>query len=220
MKMFSMIFPFSEIVKTEAGKCNLQLALELAFLDGGLPQGTPISPMITNIMMIPVDYALYNGFRNFQYKWKGQEKQNYCVYTRYADDFIVSSKYDFSFRQAEKYIIDTLKSFDAPFTINEKKTRYGSSAGKNFNLGLMLNKDNEITIGHRKKKQFSNMLSAYAMDRNHGIKWELSDIQVMDGYRNYYRMVEKDRIDGLIEHLSKKFNLDIVKAMKEDLNNA
>ena len=189
-------------------------------MDGGLPQGTPISPMITNIMMIPVDYALYNGFRNFQYKWKGQEKQNYCVYTRYADDFIVSSKYDFSFRQAEKYIIDTLKSFDAPFTINEKKTRYGSSAGKNFNLGLMLNKDNEITIGHRKKKQFSNMLSAYAMDRNHGIKWELSDIQVMDGYRNYYRMVEKDRIDGLIEHLSKKFNLDIVKAMKEDLNNA
>ena len=217
MRMFSMIFPFSEVIRWRSGREALESALELGFLDGGLPQGTPLSPIITNIMMIPIDYKLCNGFRNFKYTLKGEEKESYCVYTRYADDFTISSKYDFSYKQAEQYIIDTLKSFDAPFSINEKKTRYGSSAGRNFNLGLMLNKDNEITIGHKKKKQFTAMLSSYAMDKKNGIQWDIGDVQTMDGYRNYYRMVEKERIDGLIQHLCNKFGMDIVAEIKKDL---
>ncbi len=43
-RMLSMIFPFSEVVKDFNGKTELEKALSLAFLDGGLPQGTPISP--------------------------------------------------------------------------------------------------------------------------------------------------------------------------------
>ena len=57
-KMFSMIFPFSEVMKNPEGKEQLTTALSLAFLDGGLPQGTPISPIITNLMMIPIDFTL------------------------------------------------------------------------------------------------------------------------------------------------------------------
>ena len=81
----------------------------------------------------------------------------------------------------------------------------------------MLNKDNEITIGHKKKRQFQAMLSSYAMDRKNGIAWDKSDIQTMDGYRNYYRMVEGEKIDGIVKHLSEKFGVDIVKSIKEDL---
>ena len=83
MSMFSMVFPFSEVVKIPEGKAQLRKALELAFLDGGLPQGTPISPLITNVMMIPVDFKLSKAFRDY-------DKQQF-VYTRYADDFIISS---------------------------------------------------------------------------------------------------------------------------------
>ena len=56
LHMFSMVFPFSEVMKDEKGKAELTKALELGFLDGGLPQGTPLSPTVTNIMMIPVDF--------------------------------------------------------------------------------------------------------------------------------------------------------------------
>lgn len=209
LKMFSMVFPFSEVVKNEVGKRELETALSLAFLDGGLPQGTPISPTITNIMMIPVDFKLANGFRDFN----GQR----FIYTRYADDFQVSSKYTFSFREVEKFISDTLHEFNAPFQINASKTRYGSSAGQNWNLGIMLNKDNQITVGHRKKRQFQAMLASYIMDKRNGIQWDKSDIQTMEGYRNYYRMVEGETIDKMVEHIGKKFNVDVVQLIKDDL---
>lgn len=218
MNMLSTIFPFSEVVRYPAGKQALSDALSLAFLDGGLPQGTPFSPIITNIMMIPIDFTIANALRD--YKWvnkKGEEVQQRFVYTRYADDFQVSSKYDFEYKVIEKLIVNTLSSFNAPFKLNESKTRYGSSAGRNWNLGLMLNGNNEITVGHQKKRQFQAMLSSYVMDKKNGRDWDKSDIQTMDGYRNYYHMVEPDTIDKIIEHLSKKFDVDIIKMMKDDL---
>ena len=160
-------------------------------------------------MMIPVDFEITRTLREYNHQR--------FVYTRYADDFQISSKYSFSFTEIQDVIVSILKNFEAPFTINSAKTRYGSSAGQNWNLGLMLNKDNEITVGHKKKRQFQAMLSSYVMDRKNGIAWDKSDIQTMEGYRNYYRMVEREKIDGIVKHLSDKFGVDIVKAIKEDL---
>lgn len=210
LKMFSMVYPFSEVMTFENGRQVLSKALELAFLDGGLPQGTPISPLITNTMMIPIDFILSKTLREYD--------DNRFVYTRYADDFIISSKYDFSSKNVEKLIISTLQEYNAPFSLNTKKTRYGSSAGRNWNLGVMLNKDNKITIGHKKKRQFQAMLSSYVMDRKNGKPWAIQDIQVMEGYRNYYRMVEGETIDGIVSHIGEKFGVDICKMIKQDLS--
>lgn len=209
MKMFSIIFPFSEIMKNPVGKTELETALSLCFLDGGLPQGTPISPTITNIMMIPIDHVLSNKLREYN----GVK----YIYTRYADDFLVSSKVSFSFKDIEKFIQDTLASYDAPFRINESKTRYGSSSGANWNLGVMLNKDNKITVGHKKKRALIAMLHNYVKDKMNGITWELNDLQVMEGYRSYCSMVEKESIDNAVNKLSKKFNIDVVAMIKADI---
>ena len=209
MHMFSMIFPFNLVIQREDGKAALEKALELAFLDGVLPQGTPISPTITNIMMIPIDFTLANALHDFNHQR--------FVYTRYADDFIISSRYTFSFREIEELIVETLSEFNAPFSLNREKTRYGSSSGRNFNLGVMLNAENKITIGHKKKKQFQAMLSNYVNDKKNGIDWEKSDVMVLEGYRNYYRMVEKENIDGLINHIGEKYGVDIVQMIKDDL---
>lgn len=209
MDMFSMIFPFSEVVKTVRGKAELRKALELAFLDGGLPQGTPISPTITNIMMIPVDFKLTNALRDFN-------NQRY-VYTRYADDFIISSRYEFDVHKVEELVVSTLQSFHAPFSINASKTRYGSSAGRNWNLGLMLNKDNEITVGHKKKRQFQSMLYNYITDKKKGIEWSREDVQTMQGLYSYYRMVEEKPIDAIIKHIDDKMGVDVIRMIKKDL---
>ena len=206
---FEMIYPFCEVLKFAKGREQLTKALDLAFLNGGLPQGTPISPTITNIMMIPIDYKLSNMLRDY--------KCQHYVYTRYADDFQISSKYDFRFKEIERMIVNTLAEFGAPFQLNAKKTRYGSNAGQNWNLGLMLNSENNITVGHKKKRQFEAMLASYVMDKKNGITWDKNDIQVMEGLRNYYKMVEGQTIDNIVAHVGNKFNVDIVDMICKDL---
>lgn len=209
LHMFSMIFPFSEIVKREDGREALTRALSLCFLDGGLPQGTPISPTITNIMMIPIDHQLANELRNMD---------EHYTYTRYADDILISSRIGFDYNILQDYILGVLRKFEAPFSLKKEKTRYGSSAGRNWNLGVMLNKDNEITIGHQKKKTFKAMCCNYICDKKKGVNWDKSDIQSFSGLISYYRMIEKDYIDYVIKHNNEKFGVDMMELIKSDLS--
>lgn len=206
LDMMSIIFPFSEIMKDAQGKQALEKALDLCFLNGGLPQGTPISPMLTNLMMIPIDHYLYNTLRKRQF-----------VYTRFADDIQISSKYDFDPRKMVEEIDSVLAKFKAPFKIKPAKTRYGSSSGRNWNLGLMLNKDNHITVGYQAKKRFKAMCSNYIQDRKHGIKWDHQDVLTLNGLKSYYIMVEKDYIYHLLSQLNKKYSVNIVQMMRADL---
>jgi len=207
--MLSRLFPFSELVRFPAGRDELEKALSLCFLNGGLPQGTPISPFITNVMMIAIDHNISNRLRNFD--------NRRFVYTRYADDLLISCKIDFDKDKVQQFVMDTLTEFNAPFTIKKEKTRYGSAAGRNWNLGLMLNNENQITIGHKRKKHFKAMLDNYMRDRKTGNRWELHDIQVLSGLISYYRMVEKDYINYLLRQYSEKHKADVEKCIKADL---
>lgn len=148
--------------------------------------------------------------------FRDYDKQQF-VYTRYADDFIISSKYDFDVHKVEKLVVDTLKSFGAPFSINASKTRYGSSAGRNWNLGVMLNKDNEITVGYKKKRQFQSMMYNYINDKRNDVEWPREDIMAMQGLHSYYRMVEPEAIDAIVLHTNEKLGVDVIRTIKEDL---
>ena len=206
MKMLGMIYPFCEVVKVPEGKDILEKALSLGFLDGGLPQGTPLSPSLTNAIMIPLDHYLARHF--------GDKKM---VYTRYADDILVSSKYEFKYRDEVAFINKIVKEFGAPYTIKPEKTRYGSSSGRNWNLGVMLNKDNKITIGHKRKKEFKAMLNNYTLDFKNGIRWDIGDVQEMVGLISYYKMVEEEYIKHVIIKHNEKNHCNVMKIIKADL---
>lgn len=206
MKMMSMIYPFSELVKHDDGREELERALSLGFLNGGLPQGTPLSPTLTNAIMIPIDHYLSKHFSELS-----------MVYTRYADDIDVSSKYSFNYKDTVEYINDIVKKFGAPYTIKPEKTHYGSSAGKNWMLGVMLNADNKITIGHREKKYLKAMLNNYIRDYKAGVQWDISDVQTMVGKISYYKMVESDTIMFIIKQYNEKYNVDVGKMLKADI---
>lgn len=209
ISQLAIIFPFSEILKNEEGKTQLTQAASLCFFNGGLPQGTPISPLLTNLLMIPIDHKLSNTLRDFN-------KKSY-VYTRYADDIIVSSKYDFEHDKIYKLVVNVLHQFNAPYKLNPQKTRYGSSAGSNWNLGVMLNKDNKITIGHKKKRQFRAMIDSFIRDHLNSIQWDKYDVQVLSGYINYYSMIEKSEIDSILNGYSSKYKIDIRSVIKAKL---
>jgi hypothetical protein len=210
LSQLGITFPFSYLMQNPYGKETLTKALDLCFLRGGLPQGTPISPMLTNLMMIPIDHALYNQFRSFN--------DQYHVYTRYADDLLISSRHSFAPKDAEDFVSQVLRQFNASFTVKPEKTRYGSSAGSNWNLGLMLNKDNTITLGYKAKKQLKAMINNYLGNRRNGIQWSKEHLQVMQGHINYHRMVERKYTDYILGSYKDKFGgIDILTAIREDL---
>lgn len=201
MKMLCMTYPFCEFIHYDFGcKELLEKALSLCFLDGGLPQGTPTSPMLTNAMMIPIDHAISKMCHEYQ---------PHLCYTRYADDILISSEYSFKWTDVQYKLMQILKEFEAPFALHPDKTRYGSSAGRNWNLGVMLNKDNKITIGHEKRKVFKAMMYQFMIDDARGTSWSREDVQHFLGLASYYRMIDKEDINDLFAHYSAKFNKDV-----------
>ena len=210
VRMLSMVYPFCEVVKYEDGLSALREALSLCFLDGGLPQGTPISPMLTNIIMIPIDHEISRRLRNYD--------ANDFVYTRYADDMMISSKKGFLFTGVIEMINAVFKKFDAPYTIKKEKTHYGSRAGRNWCLGLMINKDNQITVGHDNKKVFKAMLNNYIVARKDGNGWPPEEIMTLRGKLSYYRNVEPEYFNYVIGWYNKKYSCDIEKMMLADIS--
>lgn len=194
MSMLNMIYPFNLIMESRLGQEVLRKFFDLGFLNGGLPQGTPLSPMLTNLIMIPIDHELLNSFRDFN--------GGHYIYTRYADDILISNRYDFKPKEIENYIRTVLAQFGAPYEIKPQKTRYGSSSGSNWNLGLMLNKDNKITVGYKNIKRFKCMIFNYMTDAVKGVAWSYEDMQQLNGIYSYYKSVEGESLDEIIKHES------------------
>lgn len=220
LSQFRLIYPFNLIMSTAAGKKELTTALELCFLNGGLPQGTPISPFITNVMMIPFDHKLarlLNKFDNGKKNPNGGVITDRLCYTRYADDIDVSCKVIFNYKKVEREIVRLLKEMNAPFTLNETKTKFNSRAGRNWILGVMLNKDNNITVGYRKNKIFKAMLETYVRDRSMGKKWSYGDVQKLRGQISWYMSVEKDTVNYILQRYNQKFGVNILDLIAEDL---
>lgn len=205
-----MIFPFSEMYKYPAGKEALEKALSLCFLRGGLPQGTPVSPMLTNLMMIPIDHRFANTLRDFY--------GVHFVYTRYADDILLSSKIKFNSDIMVAYFNNVLTEFHAPFSINAKKTRFGSGNGHNYNLGVCLNEHNDITVGFKQKRVMRSMMYNYIKDRASGNKWDVHEIQTMQGLLSYYHSVEPQYWDTAVKKYNDAYHIDLKEAMKADLS--
>jgi hypothetical protein len=215
LRMLTDIFPFSEICKRPDGRRELSKALDLCFLAGtdaqnpasqGLPQGTPISPLLTNLMMIPIDHALTKRLR-----------ERHMIYTRYADDLLISSRVRFDVNGIQRIVASALEYFHAPFAIKPEKTRYGSRSGSNWNLGVVLNKDNEITIGWRQKKHFHAMLHNYILDHRGETAWPVEDVMQLSGLISYYKMVEKAAIEQIIAHYNQKLRVNVMRMIKDDI---
>ena len=205
ISQLSKVYPFCEMIERERNP-YLEQALSLCFLNDGLPQGTPMSPMLTNLMMIPIDYRISKYAKTHS---------PHLVYTRYADDICISSDRFFDRKEVSDSICKILSEFNAPFSLNTKKTRFGSSSGRNWNLGLMLNKDNEITVGHARKKNYTHMIHSFLLDYKSGVRWSVEDTQKLSGLTSYYKSIQEDVFSSLIGKYSQRIGVDLYAAMKD-----
>lgn len=200
LKMLKEVYPIGFLIDDPQYKQELEAALDYAFLNNSLPQGTPLSPTLTNIMMVPIDYDIQHKL------W---DMHNFYIYTRYADDLCISSKYKFDPKDPEKTVKGILRKWGATFELNEDKTRFGSTSGRNWNLGIMLNKDNRLTIGHKQNQRFRAALHNLLEDYAHGGSWEYSDRMVLAGQISYYRSIDPEYTDEVVRRYEEKYNKSI-----------
>lgn len=143
--------------------------------DGALPQGAPTSPLLLNVYLQLLDEAISTYC-----------KERKLIYTRYVDDLLISGYEKFNHVDLITFIRLNLP---IGMRINNEKTRYGSINWKNWNLGIMLNKDNDLTVGYRTKHTFKCAV------HNYNSKPELQtagNYMQLNGLLSYYKSVEPE----------------------------
>ena len=176
-----------------------------------LPQGSPTSPTLTNILCIKLDRRLTGLANRFG-----------ATYTRYADDITFSSPHNIyannEFHQELKRIIEE----DQVLIINPKKTRLQKSGYRQEVTGLIVNE--KVNIGKRYVKQIRMWLyywekygyekaqaiftMDYIKDKGHTKRHHAQLENVLDGKLEFLKMVKggedkmyrglKGRFDKLI----------------------
>lgn len=158
----------------------------VCFLNGKLPQGAPTSPLLSNLYLTNFDYILTEDLKGY-------------TYTRYADDLLISKSSAFQFSDV---IAKVQLWLPHRLTIKRDKIRYGSCNGSNWNLGLMYNKDLEITVGYRNKHLVKNKIHNLFTNKpqEHTPEWVewCQSLVELRGLIGYYTFIEPEYFNNLV----------------------
>ena len=131
-------FQFNELVSS--------ILANLCCEDGSLPQGSPVSPIITNFICLKLDTRLSELAKAYQ-----------LSYTRYADDLTFSSNNNIF----KKDLIFKIKSIiaDERFTVNNKKERLQTKSERQEVTGVIVNE--KLNVSRKYIKEIRAMLHSW-----------------------------------------------------------
>lgn len=179
---------------------RLERILDLVTIEGSLPVGFSTSPLISN--------ACLTGFDN--------ELEEYCrkgalIYTRYADDIVISAQH----RQALKDVGSTIsgilmRNFSGRLQLNEFKSKLTTVGRKVKILGMVITPSGQVTVDMELKKRIEVLLHFYTRDREkfsdavqHDMK---AGVKQLAGYVNYINTADK----AYLEKLRKKYGTTVI----------
>lgn len=143
-----------------------------------LPQGTPTSPVLSNIVCHLMDQRL-----------KGLAKRFGLVYSRYADDITFSSNHSVYSKDSEFWKELDRIIYQSGFTINEKKTRLLKQGSRQEVTGLTVGEKLNVS-----RKWLKNLRAAIFQMEMYGcskqecrrIRGKLSYLKMVRGYDEVY----------------------------------
>ena len=129
---------------------------------GTLPQGSPSSPILANMIAAQMDDELSRFATS-----------RYCVYTRYADDITISTKRQVLSPQIARYphsrgtgqailgdaLVDTIERHG--FTINNRKTRLQSHSTRQLCTGLVVN-GKSVSVPRRYVRRLRSLIDHWS----------------------------------------------------------
>lgn len=192
--------PFSftqEVAATIAGLVAMRMEEPLSLTETQvtyvLPQGSPVSPLLTNAICDALDRQL-----------AGLAKRFGLTYTRYADDITFSSMHNVYHEDGE-FIAELRRIISKEgFLINEKKTRLQKRGMRQEVTGVVVNKKTNVTKQYMREirnllyiwEQYGYMAALYRWNehyRKHGPAYKTKRatmISVIRGKLMYMRMVK------------------------------
>ncbi len=190
-----------------------------------LPQGSPTSPTLTNILCKKLDRRLTGLANRFG-----------ATYTRYADDITFSSPHNIYTDEAFNNELKRIIEDDQKLVINPKKTRLQKAGYRQEVTGLIVN--DKVNVHRRYVKQIrmwlylwekwdyevaqQKFLNDYIADKGHVKNINTHLINVLDGKLEFLKMVkgaEDTTYIGLKERFDKLTGLKEKKDQsKIDLN--
>lgn len=143
------------------------LISRLCCMGGELPQGSPTSPCISNLILRRLDARLL-----------AFSKKNNLRYTRYADDFTISGEsFSWSLVDFVSHVV-----FSEGFKINQSKTRVMRGGSRQVVVGAVVNSHLNSPREFRRELR----KCAYFIER-HGLDGHLQAIdERRSGVRDYY----------------------------------
>lgn len=160
-----------------------------------LPQGSPTSPMLSNLLCITLDRRL-----------NGLAKRFGARYSRYADDITFSSQHNIYNKEEFLNELKRIIEDDQGLKINPQKTRLQKRGYRQEVTGLVVNE--KVNIKKKYVKQIRNwlylwekygfekvnehFLNDYIADKGHVKNHFPNIINVIEGKLNYLKMIKGD----------------------------
>lgn len=154
----------------------------VATSDRHLPQGSPASPAISNLLCRRLDHRLEKMASELDF-----------VYTRYADDLTFSTPQD------NRHVCNILRRTESivkheGFTLNSEKLRIMRRKSSQLEVtGIVVNE--KLSISRQELKRFRATLYQIEKDGIAGKKWGNSDniMAAIQGYAHFIAMVNPDK---------------------------
>jgi len=174
-----------------------RLLLNILCLNGGLPQGAPTSPALSNIVFFEIDNIL-----------SALAKEHDVVYTRYADDLTFSSR---NTKEATKMIpiaINVLKKFG--YEVNPDKIKVMRPHRRMEITGVCIN-PGYVSVPRKKRRILRARVHKAKLAMKQGVPPEQLRAEVMwiKGYWSFIHMVNPEQakkfkkdVDALVKYVS------------------
>lgn len=160
---------------------DIETILKIVTRNGSIPTGSLTAPRIANRIMYEFDSQIVEELSKIQQ----------IVYTRYADDIIISSD-TFLDDQILEITIDLLKKYG--FAYNKKKTYYSNKRSKRNVTGVILNNtDNSLSIGWRKYKELKLKVYKY-------LKYNEGNKESIRGELAYLKSINPNKYLAIKKH--------------------
>lgn len=147
----------------------------LCIFKGALPQGSPCSPQLSNLIGLSLDQRI-----------EGFVGKRSITYTRYADDLTFSSYSSEVLLSAFRFIKKIIQ--DEQFIINNNKTRIAGPARARKVTGLIVT-ENSVGIGRKKLRELRLKIYKFWANEGNNIK----EFKKIHGFLSFTKSVDKNR---------------------------